>query len=138
MVAPSRRAEWSRFYRADSALGLYNGSFQILGGSTDSDDLMLSSATFSTAVSPGTAKSAPPRNWFDRRVRFVPSRALKSQSVTSELDKDFHSTRLPKDIGLLIEKAQVIVQVKRLRGIIDAYPRVSANARSVAYRLVSR
>jgi hypothetical protein len=37
---------------ADSPLGLYAGSFQILGGPTDSDDLVLSSATFNVAVSP--------------------------------------------------------------------------------------
>ena len=37
---------------ADSPLGLYAGSFQILGGTTGSDDLVLSSANFSTAVSP--------------------------------------------------------------------------------------
>ena len=38
---------------ADSPLGLYAGSFQILGGAIGGDDdLVLSSATFSTAVSP--------------------------------------------------------------------------------------
>lgn len=37
---------------ADSPLGLYTGSFQILGGATGSDDLVLGSAIFSTAVSP--------------------------------------------------------------------------------------
>ena len=36
---------------ADSPLGLYAGSFQILGGATGSDGLVLSSATFGTAVS---------------------------------------------------------------------------------------
>lgn len=36
----------------DSPIGLYTGSFQILGGSTGNDDLVLSSATFSAAVSP--------------------------------------------------------------------------------------
>lgn len=37
---------------ADSSLGLYAGSFQILGGSTDSDGSVLGSSTFSIAVSP--------------------------------------------------------------------------------------
>lgn len=37
---------------ADSLLGLYAGSFQILGGATAGDDLVLSSAAFSAAVSP--------------------------------------------------------------------------------------
>ena len=37
---------------ANSPLGLYAGSFQILGGSTDNDDLVLSSATFEIAMSP--------------------------------------------------------------------------------------
>ncbi|HEU5340655.1 PEP-CTERM sorting domain-containing protein [Edaphobacter sp.] len=36
---------------ADSPLGLYVGSFQILGGATGSDGLVLSSAAFGTAVS---------------------------------------------------------------------------------------
>lgn len=37
---------------ANSPLGSYTGSFQILGGSTDSAELVLSSATFDVAVSP--------------------------------------------------------------------------------------
>lgn len=37
---------------ADSPLGLYAGSFQILGGSTDTDGSVLSSANFDVAVSP--------------------------------------------------------------------------------------
>ena len=37
---------------ANSSVGLYNGSFQMLGGSTGSDNAVLTSATFRTAVSP--------------------------------------------------------------------------------------
>lgn len=40
---------------AGSSIGLYDGSFQILGGSTGSDDAVLSSANFITAVSPEPA-----------------------------------------------------------------------------------
>jgi hypothetical protein len=37
---------------ADSSLGSYPGSFQILGGAADSADLLLGSATFNIAISP--------------------------------------------------------------------------------------